>query len=179
MVCDRCILVVRQEVENLGHAIIDIELGQVSLQKNLNDQETAILAQRLLTLGFELLTDKNLQLVQKVKTAIIDLLYRTTDSPSINLSAHLSDKLGQDYGFLSKQFSETEGITIEKHYINQKIERVKELLSYGELTLSEIAYQLHYSSVAHLSGQFKKITGLTPSEYKSARSKARKPIDRA
>lgn len=177
MVCNRCILVVRQEVEKLGLQVEAIKLGEVTLSKKLDDQQRKQLAGVLEPLGFELIDDKKSQLIAQIKALVIQWVREQDGERTVNLSDILADQLHQDYNYLSSLFSEVEGITIEKHHIAQKIERVKELLVYDELTLSEIAYQLGYSSVAYLSNQFKKVTGLSPSHFKKIKEDKRKPLD--
>src|SRR5690606_36069809 len=132
----------------------------------------------LQTLGFELIDDKRSRQIMQIKSAIIDLVHQRNNSIKINLSNYVSNKLNHDYTYLSNLFSEVEGTTIEKYFIAQKIEKVKELLVYDELSLSEISFQLNYSSVAYLSNQFKKVTGLTPSHFKQIRADKRKPLDK-
>jgi AraC-like DNA-binding protein len=136
------------------------------------------LALKLKAIGFELIDNKKSQLIEKIKTLVIELVHHSTSQLKTNLSQYLSDQLGYDYNYLSNLYSEVESVTIEKFYIAQRIEKVKELMVYDELTLSEIAYKLNYSSVAHLSSQFKKVTGLTPSYFKNIRVEKRKPIDK-
>jgi AraC-like DNA-binding protein len=177
MVCDRCKMVVGAELEKLGHHASSVELGEVVLDKDLSETETSILDSRLKELGFSIIKDKKTELIEKIKTSIIELVHQHDNKLNINLSDFLSARLNHDYNYLTKLYSETEGTTIEKYFIAQKIEKVKELLEYDELTLSEIAYKLNYSSVAHLSNQFKKVAGLTPSEYKNNRIQKRKPLD--
>lgn len=177
MVCNRCILVVRQEVEKLGLQVEAIKLGEVTLSKKLDDQQRKQLAGVLEPLGFELIDDKKSQLIAQIKALVIQWVREQDGERTVNLSDILADQLHQDYNYLSSLFSEVEGITIEKYHIAQKIERVKELLVYDELTLSEIAYQLGYSSVAYLSNQFKKVTGLSPSHFKKIKEDKRKPLD--
>ena len=177
MVCNRCILVVRQEVEKLGLQVEAIKLGEVTLSKKLDDQQRKQLAGVLEPLGFELIDDKKSQLIAQIKALVIQWVREQDGERTVNLSDILADQLHQDYNYLSSLFSEVEGITIEKYHIAQKIERVKELLVYDELSLSEIAYQLGYSSVAYLSNQFKKVTGLSPSHFKKIKEDKRKPLD--
>jgi len=167
MVCDRCKTAVNGVFEKLNLATKSIVLGEVELEeKALDDERYERVKQALENLGFELLEDKRKMLVAQIKGAVVDLVHYTKESLKVNLSDFLASKLNTDYSSLSSVFSAEEKNTIEHYYIQQKIERVKELLSYGELTLSEIAFQLNYSSVAHLSAQFKKETGITPSEFK-------------
>lgn len=178
MVCDRCIMVVRQEIEKLGLPIRDIKLGEVRVGQEVSTEQRQQIKSRLESLGFQLIDDKKNLTVERIKTSIIKLIYSKNLYLKTNLSKFLSEELHQDYQHLTHLFSEVEGTTIEKYFIAQKIERVKELLDYGELTLSEIANELNYSSVAYLSNQFKKVTGLTPSEYKRSHSQERQALDR-
>lgn len=178
MVCNRCIMVVENELKNFGWHPTSVVLGEAILEEDLNETEKKQISNRLQELGFELIDDKKSQLIEHTKTLIIQLIHYANDEPlKTNLSDYLRDRLHHDYNYLSNLFSEIEGTTIEKYFIAQKIERVKELLVYDELTLSEIAFQLNYSSVAHLSSQFKKVTGLTPSYFKNIKSNKRKPLD--
>ncbi len=177
MVCNRCKMVVKSELEKLGHKPLQVELGEVTLSKELSEEEIANVDILLHDLGFSVIDDKKSQLIEKIKTLIIELVHQQNNQLKSNLSNYLSSKLNQDYTHMTNLFSEVEGTTIEKYFIAQKIEKVKELLVYDELTLSEIAYQLNYSSVSHLSNQFKKVTGLTPSHFKNIRIEKRKPLD--
>ncbi|HQY19907.1 MAG TPA: AraC family transcriptional regulator [Ignavibacteria bacterium] len=177
MVCDRCIMVVKNELEKLGYMANHIVLGEATINEVLNDQEKAIIENNLKEFGFELIDDKNSSLIEKVKNLIIDLVHNHDNELKINLSEYLESNIHKDYTYLSNLFSESQGITIEKYYIRQKIERVKELIVYDELTLSEISFNLGYSSVAYLSSQFKKITGLTPGHFKKIKSIKRKSLD--
>lgn len=177
MVCRRCIMAVETVLEKLGHAFLSVELGEVKLLQPITDKEKAAIATHLKTFGFELIDDKNTQLISQVKTLIIDLIYHKDNDLNINLSEYLSQNLAQDYSSISNLFSEIEGTTIEKYFIHQKIERVKELLVYDEMSLSEIAFSLNYSSVGYLSNQFKKITGLTPTHFRQLKDKKRKQIE--
>ncbi|MFV0392088.1 MAG: helix-turn-helix domain-containing protein [Paludibacteraceae bacterium] len=177
MVCNRCIMVVKNELENIGFNITTIDLGVVELDRDISHDEKTTIDKHLQMYGFELIDDKKSHLIEQIKSLIIDLVHYRSNEIKTNLSDLLSDKLHHDYGYLSNLFSEVEGTTIEKYYIAQKIEKVKELLVYDELSLSEIAFQLNYSSVAHLSNQFKKVTGLTPSYFKNVKADKRKPLD--
>ena len=177
MVCNRCIMVVRDELEKAGFTPVHVTLGEADIGKELTADEKARIRQVLQPLGFSLIDDKKSQLIEKIKTLIVELVHQKDGELSTNLSEYLSSRINLDYHYLSNIFSEIEGNTIEKYFIAQKIERVKELLVYDELSLSEIAWQLHYSSVAHLSSQFKKVTGLTPSHFKNIRQQKRKPLD--
>ena len=172
MVCHRCIIVLDEQLKALGLTPQSINLGEITFTQELSSNEIQAIKQALLPLGFEVMNDKKSVLIEKIKSIIINLIHNQDNKLSFNLSEILSSELGQDYGALSRLFSEVEGRTIEKFFIAQKIERVKD-----ELTLSEIAYQLNYSSVAHLSNQFKKVTGLTPSFFKQIKDNKRKSLD--
>ena len=178
MVCSRCKTVVRQELEALGHQVLAIELGEVVLEKPATEMQLSQISERLQMHDFELLSDKKQQLIERVKTVIVELVHLQNDGlRRMKHSDYITEKVSRDYRYLSTLFSEVEGITIEQYLINQKLERVKELLVYDELTLSQIADLLNYSSVAHLSAQFKTITGMTPSQFRKIRDKKRKPLD--
>lgn len=177
MVCHRCIIVLDEQLKALGLTPQSINLGKITFTQELSSDEIQAIKQALLPLGFEVMNDKKSVVIEKIKSIIINLIHNQDNKLSFNLSEILSSELGRDYGALSRLFSEVEGRTIEKFFIAQKIERVKELLVYDELTLSEIAYQLNYSSVAHLSNQFKKVTGLTPSFFKQIKDNKRKSLD--
>ena len=177
MVCDRCIMVVQNELEKLGLDAKNIKLGEVILSKEITSLEKENLSKTLEPLGFEVIDDKKGRIIEKIKNIIIDLVHHQDSDVKTNLSDVLSDKLHHDYNYLSNLFSEVEGTTIEKYFIAQKVEKVKELLVYDELSLSEIAFRLNYSSVAYLSNQFKKVTGLTPSHFKQIKVDKRKPLD--
>ena len=167
MVCNRCIMVVRSELEKLGLHPVNISLGEVTLEeKKLSKEKSEKLQHSLRQVGFELIDDKKSKLIEQLKNIVVELVHYS-EPIKVKHSSFISKKLHYDYSYLSKLFSEVEGITIEHYIIKQKIERVKELLVYNELSLSEIADQLGYSSVAHLSAQFKKVTGLTPTFYKN------------
>lgn len=178
MVCNRCIRVVREELQNLGYQVNHISLGKVSLQGNLSDQDISRIRETLAGNGFELLEDQQQQLIEKVKTLIIDHIHHHHQKPEYqNFSDYLTQKTGINYFHLSKLFSSMEGVTIEKYIILQKVEKVKELLIYGEQSLADIAFDLEYSSVAHLSGQFKKVTGLSPSAFRKLVEPRRNSLD--
>jgi AraC-like DNA-binding protein len=177
MVCNRCIMVVQNELDKLGLETNSITLGEVSFDKELTLAERNLLGDALIPLGFELIDDKKSRIIEKIKNVIIDLVHYKSDDIKTNLSDVLSQELHHDYNYLSNLFSDVEGTTIEKYFIAQKIEKVKELLVYDELSLSEIAFKLNYSSVAYLSNQFKKVTGLTPSHFKKIGTDRRKPLD--
>jgi YesN/AraC family two-component response regulator len=178
MVCNRCIMVVENELHKLGLQTNSVTLGEVSLNNELTLAEKNRLEEALIPLGFELIDDKKSRIIEKIKNVIINLVHYKGDDIKTNLSDVLSDELHHDYNYLSNLFSDVEGTTIEKYFIAQKIEKVKELLVYDELSLSEIAFELNYSSVAYLSNQFKKVTGLTPSHFKQIREEKRKPLDK-
>ena len=177
MVCARCKMVVESEFEKLGLQTISVELGEVELQNPLNESQKEILLKNLQNLGFDLIDDKNSKTIEKIKNLIIDLVHHKNNELKINLSDYLVENLNQDYSSLSNLFSEIENTTIEKYFISQKIEKVKELLVYNELSLSEIADILNYSNVAHLSNQFKKITGFAPTYFKQLKGKKRIQIE--
>jgi AraC-like DNA-binding protein len=176
MVCPRCILAVKIELDKLSIPYQKIDFGEVDLVNELEEEQKRQFEVALNTLGFELLIDKKIITVENVKILIVKLIQEDEDKIRINLSDYLTSKLGLDYHYLTSLFSEIEGYTIEHFFISQKIEKVKELLVYNELTLSEIAYKLNYSSVAHLSNQFKKTSQLTPSEFKKIGANKRKSI---
>lgn len=179
MVCNRCIKVVREEMEKLNYRIEEISLGEVKLSSDdeINVEQIKIILEKN---GFELIDTRNSRIIEKIKVLIIERIHDLADSKldNVDFSKLLSENLNLSYQYLSNLFSSIEGTTIEKFIILQKIEKVKELLVYDEFTLSEIAYRLDYSSVQHLSNQFKKITGLTPSYFKSLKDSRRKPLDK-
>lgn len=177
MVCNRCILVVQQELQKLEIDSCKVTLGEVETNSMLTKDKLEQLEKNLDVLGFELLDNSKQQLIEKIKNIILQQVHHSDKEEHHNYSEILSKSLHKDYSYLSSLFSEVEGITIEKYSINQKIEKVKELIIYDELSLSEIAYKLGYSSVAHLSNQFKKVTGLTPSHFKQVGQNRRKPLD--
>ena len=177
MVCNRCIMAVKDELEKLGYLPLNITLGEVRLANEMNNEDIQLFSQRMKTLGFEIIDDKKSRLITQIKSSIIEIVHHQDGDLKSNLSDYLSQKLHHDYTYLSNLFSEAEGTTIEKYFIAQKIEKVKELLVYDELSLSEIANKMNYSSVAYLSNQFKKVTGLTPTYFKNIKDKKRKPLD--
>ena len=177
MVCGRCKMVVKSELDKLGLQTIAVELGEVELQDNITDSQKEILLKNLQALGFDLIDDKKSKTTEKIKNLIVDLVHHKNNELKVNLSDYLVENLNQDYSTLSNLFSEIENTTIEKYFISQKIEKVKELLIYNELSLSEIADMLNYSNVAHLSNQFKKITGFTPTYFKQLKDKKRIQIE--
>lgn len=178
MVSIRCKMIVKEELKKLGLHFVKVELGTVEIMENLSNRQREQLKLGLLNSGLELMEDKRAILIERIINVIIEQIHYTDELPKINFSDYLSEKLGYDYTYLANLFSSTKGITIEHFIISHKIERVKELIIYDELNLSEIAWKLHYSSVAHLSHQFKKITGLTPSFFKSLKHKKRIALDK-
>ena len=177
MVCDRCKMVVKSELEKFGLHPITVELGQIVIEEILSEEKTKVLNALLVKLGFELIDNKKNRVIEKVKNLIIDLIYSKNIIQKFNLSEAIANNIGQDYSYISSLFSQQESITIEHYYILQKIERVKELIIYDELSLSEIAFQLNYSSTSHLSKQFKKVTGITPTDFKNKKIQKRNSID--
>jgi len=177
MVCIRCQMVVKSELKKLGLKYVYVKLGEAHLKESISQEQIQKLEKGLKKSGLELMNNKKSVLVEKIKSAIIELVHYTDDQIKVNLSNYLSEKLSYDYTYLANLFSEVKGITIEKFFLLHKIEKVKELIIYDELNLSEIAYKMHYSSVAHLSNQFKKITGLTPSHFKELKNKRRNTLE--
>ncbi len=177
MVCNRCILVVKSELENLGYELMSIELGEVVLKNDISDDDKKVIANKLESFGFEILNDSNSKTIEKIKTVLIDLVQNKSNDINLTLSDYLIQNIHQDYSKLSNLFSYVEVISIEKYYINLRIEKVKELLIYDELSLSEIADVLNYSSISHLSNQFKKTTGFSPSYFKKIKDSKRKELD--
>lgn len=177
MVCNRCIMAVEQVLTGLGLTPLHVELGKAIVREVPDEAGRVRLREALEALGFELLDDRRMQLIEQVRNAVVDLVHYRNSDLRENLSDYLTRRCHTDYSTLSKLFSEVAGTTIEKYFIAQKIERVKELLVYGELSLSEIAALLHYSSTAHLSAQFKSVTGLTPTRFKQEKQNLRRPLD--
>ena len=178
MVCPRCIMVVSDKFKELGIEPISVDLGVVTIEEQITPELRERVKQVIEPLRFELIDDRRTQLVESVKSEIIKLVHKSDGELEENLSTYLSRKLNYEYNHISTLFSEIESTTIEQYYIAQKIERVKELLVYDELTLSEIAHRLNYSSSAHLSNQFKRVTGLTPSHFRQIKdAKQRKSLD--
>ena len=169
-------MLVREELKKLNlHYIVD--MGSVDIMENITSEQREQIRVALLQSGLELMDDKKAVLIEKIKNVIIEMVHYTDELPKTNFSEFLSEKLNHDYTYLANLFSEVEGTTIEKFIISHKIERVKELIIYDELNLTEIAWMMHYSSVAHLSNQFKKVTGLSPSHFKQLKNKRRSPIE--
>jgi len=171
MVSIRCKMVVKTELEKLGLHYVMVDLGEAEIKENITAEQRERLKAALLSSGLELMEDKKAVLIEKIKGVIVEMVHYSEESPKTNFSSYLSEKLHYDYTYLANLFSETTGITIEHYVIAHKIERVKELLLYGELNLTEISYLLNYSSVAHLSNQFRKVTGLTPTFFKKLKQK--------
>ena len=177
MVCTRCKMVVKEELSKLGLHFIIVDMGVVEIMESISPEQREQISIGLLKFGLELMEDKKSVLIEKIKNVIIDMVHYKDDLIKINFSDFLSEKLNYDYTYLSNLFSEVQGITIEQFIISHKIERIKELIIYGELNITEIAWKMNYSSVAHLSNQFKKVTGLTPSHFKQMKDKRRNSID--
>jgi AraC-like DNA-binding protein len=177
MVSERCKMTVKSELQTLGLKHVTLELGMVEIQETLTPEERDLFKKNLLKSGLELLDDKRSILIERIKNVITEMIHYSEKEPLVNYSEHISQKLKYDYTYLSNIFSEVAGITIQQFIIINKIERVKELLLYDELNLTEIAFSLHYSSVAHLSNQFKKITGLTPSFFKLLKHKREENLE--
>ncbi|MFB6341879.1 AraC family transcriptional regulator [Saccharicrinis sp. FJH62] len=177
MVCNRCIMAVSGIFSDAGYSNAKVDMGKVSVDSEISDAEMQKIEKALNDTGFELISDARSRLIEQIKKLTIEYVYDGQGDKTQNFSDYLTDKLNLDYNYLSSLFSSVEGTTIEKHLISLKIERVKELLVYDEKTLSEIAFELGYSSVAHLSGQFKKVTGFTPSYFKNLGDQKRQSID--
>ncbi|MGE0638328.1 MAG: helix-turn-helix domain-containing protein [Bacteroidia bacterium] len=177
MVCNRCKMVVKSELEKSGLHPVSIELGEVEITEELSEQKKNQLNEQLLLLGFALIDDKKIRIIEKVKNLIVDLVQNKNSQLKTNLSDYLSTEIHHDYTYITNLFTQVEGTTIEQYFIAQKIERVKELLVYDEFSLSQIADDMGYSSVSHLSKQFKKVTGLTPSHFKQLRENKRRPLE--
>jgi AraC-like DNA-binding protein/copper chaperone CopZ len=178
MVCDRCKRVVREELSGLGINLVSVDLGEVETQEDIDGESLKKIKSVLENNGFELLDDRRLALIEHIKTLVIDEIQnlKGLKPAQMNFSDYLSEKIGYEYSYLSSLFSSETGQTIEQYIIAQKVEKIKEWLSYNELTLSEMAWRLSYSSTAHLSNQFKKVTGMTPGEFKKSPT-ARKALD--
>jgi AraC-like DNA-binding protein len=177
MVSLRCKLLVKEELQRLGIQYVNLELGMVEILEDITPAQHETLRTNLLKSGLELLDDKKSILIEKIKNVIIEMVHYSDEVPKVNYSDYIAEKLGYDYTYLANIFSEVKGVTIQQFIIHHKIERVKELLLYDELNLSEIADVMHYSSVAHLSNQFKKITGLSPSYYKQLQQKRKENLE--
>jgi len=177
MVSSRCKMAVKEELKKLGLHFVVVDLGEVEIMETITLDQREELKIGLLNSGLELMDDKRAVLIEKIKNAIIEMVHYSEEPIKTNFSDYLSEKLNHDYTYLANLFSEVQGITIEHFIINHKIERIKELIIYDELNITEIAWKMNYSSVAHLSNQFKKVTGLSPSHFKQMKSKLRNQIE--
>jgi len=177
MVSNRCKMAVKEELKKLGLHFIVVELGEVDIMENISQEQRNELKLGLVNSGLELMDDKRAVLIEKIKNAIIEMVHYSDEMIKVNFSDYLSEKLNHDYTYLANLFSEVQGTTIEHFIINHKIERIKELIIYDELNITEIAWKMNYSSVAHLSNQFKKVTGLSPSHFKQLKDKRRSQIE--
>lgn len=177
MVCPRCISAVSKILQELGISYSSIKLGEVRLTKSLSVENKNKFSKALQEAGFNLINDRKGQLIEQMKTLVVDKIHHSSEDLNIKWADFITEKLHLDYKYLSSLYSSVESITFEQFIINQKIERVKELIVYDELTLSEIAFKLNYSSVAYLSNQFKKVTGMTPTQFKNSINKNRKSLD--
>ncbi len=177
MVSNRCKLTVKAELKKLGLHFIMVDLGEVEIMEDITGLQRQQLQQSLIDAGFQLMDDKRAVLIEKIKTVVIQMVHHSDELIKVNFSNFLSEKLHYDYTYLANLFSEVQGTTIEQFIISHKVERIKELIIYGELNISEIAWKMNYSSVAHLSHQFKKATGLAPSHFKLLKDKRRSPIE--
>ena len=177
MVSLRCKILVKEELLKLGLHNVIVDLGVVEILEDISAEQRVQFKKNLIKSGLELLDDKRSILIEKIKNVIIEMIHYSDELPKVNYSDYVSEKLGHDYTYLANMFSEVKGITIQQFIIIHKIERVKEMLIYDELNLTEISYKLHYSSVAHLSNQFKKITGLTPTFYKQLKNKRKQNLE--
>ena len=177
MVSQRCKLLVKEELKKLGLHFIVVDLGEIEVMETISTEQTELLSIALAESGLELMGDKKAILIERVKNVITEMVHFSDELPTVNYSEHISQKLGLDYTYLSNLFSEVKGITIQQYIILNKVERVKELIMYDELNMTEIAWKLNYSSVAHLSNQFKKVTGFTPSHFKQLKNKSRNQIE--
>lgn len=177
MVSNRCKITVRDELKKLGLHLIVIDLGEIEIRENISTHKRLLLTQGLYSSGLELIDDKKSILIERIKTIIIQMVHYSDVTMKINFSDYLSEKLNHNYTYLANLFSENQGITIEQFIISHKIERIKELMIYNELNITQIAWKMNYSSVAHLSSQFKKVTGFSPSYFKQLKTKSRCPIE--
>jgi len=170
-------MVVREELKKLGLHYVIVTLGMVEILEDITEEQKRQLNENLRKSGLELLDDKKSILIEKIKSVIVEMIHYADEVPRVNYSEYISDKLGYNYTYLANTFSEVKGITIQQYIIKHKIEKVKELLLYDELNITEISYRLHYSSVAHLSNQFKKVTGLSPTFYKKLGQRRKKNLE--
>ena len=177
MVSNRCKIAVKEDLRKLGLHFIIVDLGEVEIMENISAEQRNLIKNALFKSGFELIDNKRSVLIEKIKNAIIEMVHHSEEVIKINFSNYLSEKLCHDYTYMANLFSEVQGTTIEQFIIAHKIERVKELIIYGELNITEIAWKMNYSSVAHLSNQFKKVTGLSPSHFKQLKERKRNPLE--
>jgi len=177
MVSNRCKMAVKEELRKLDLHFIVVDLGEVEIMETLSTEERNELKAGLIASGLELMDDKKAILIEQIKNVIIEMVHHSDEVIKVNFSNYLSDKLHHDYTYMANLFSEVQGTTIEQFIISHKIERIKELIIYGELNITEIAWKMNYSSVAHLSNQFKKMTGLSPSHFRQLKDKRRSPIE--
>jgi AraC-like DNA-binding protein len=177
MVSARCKIVVKEELKKLGLHFIIVDLGEVEIMEDISAEQQQQLKTALNESGLELMEDKKGILIERIKSVIVEMVHYAEELPKTNFSDYLSAKLHHDYTYMANLFSEVQGTTIEQFIISHKVERIKELIIYGELNITEIAYKMNYSSVAHLSNQFKKVTGLSPSHFKQMKDKRRSPIE--
>jgi AraC-like DNA-binding protein len=177
MVSSRCKMVVKEALTKHGFHFTPVELGKVEIMEDISETERILLKEELLKSGLELMDDKRAMLIEKIKNVIVEMIHHSDEVIKVNFSNFLSEKLKYDYTYLANLFSEVQGTTIEQFVIFHKIERIKELIIYDELNITEIANKMNYSSVSHLSNQFKKVTGLTPSHFKQLKEKRRSPLE--
>lgn len=177
MVSNRCKMAVKDALRKLKLHFVVVDLGEVDIMENITEEQREKLKVELFNSGLELMDDKRAMLIEKIKNVIIEMVHYSEESIKVNFSDFLSEKLSHDYTYLANLFSEVQGTTIEQFIIIHKVERIKELINYGELNITEIAWKMNYSSVAHLSNQFKKVTGLSPSHFKQMKDKRRSPIE--
>lgn len=177
MVSTRCKMEVKEQLKKLGLHYIVVDLGEIEIMETLTMSQRELLKKALLVSGLELMEDKKAMLIEKIKNVIVEMVHHSDELLKINFSNHLEEKLNLDYTYLSNLFSEVQGMTIEHYIISHKVERIKELIIYGELNITEIAWKMGYSSVSHLSSQFKKVTGLSPSHFKQMKDQKRNPIE--
>jgi AraC-like DNA-binding protein len=177
MVSSRCKAAVKVALSKLDLHFIVVDLGEVEIMEDITPAQREVLKADLLNIGFELMDDKRGILIERIKNVIVEMIHHADELPKINFSNYLSEKLSHDYTYMANLFSEVQGTTIEQFIISHKVERIKELIIYGELNITEIAWKMNYSSVAHLSNQFKKVTGLTPTHFKQLKDKRRSPIE--
>lgn len=170
-------MAVKEVLKGLGLHFVMVDLGEIDIKEDISLEQRDQLKAALNASGLELMDDKRAILIEKIKNAIVELVHHTDEAIKVNFSDHLSKKLNHDYTYLANLFSEVQGTTIEQFVISHKVERIKELIIYGELNITEIAWKMNYSSVAHLSNQFKKVTGLTPTHFKQLKDKRRSPIE--